>query len=283
MCPDHPNTSGQSNSIIYADFRRRARLTNYLGVPGRRRTERYSVQGDTGILGGWVNNNKGVTLMMIADGTSNTLLIGERPPGPSETGDWGWWAGRNDWDIITYPTVMQGDARRHRSRGIRSATFRAVFPQAVWTIRAIRTTFGACMPAEGTGRWPTVRCNSFRTRFSCRYRSVINTQRRRGRRAVVGKSASPQRFTILGFAMLASMTFLAGCGTRQTQVSGTITFDDRPLAPGTVMAVGSDGEPRTAEIDDSSEYAIDSLPVGRHHMGGHLSRSQRQNRSTPAP
>ena len=62
--------------------------------------------------------------------------------------------------------------------------------------------------------------------------------------------------------MLASMTFLAGCGARQTQVSGTITFDDRPLASGTVMAVGSDGEPRYSEIDDSGQYAIDSLPSG---------------------
>jgi prepilin-type N-terminal cleavage/methylation domain-containing protein/prepilin-type processing-associated H-X9-DG protein len=128
LCPDHPVTSGQSNSTIYADFGTRG-LTNYAGVAGRRWSERYqpSGGGDTGILGGWVNNNRGVTMSTINDGMSNTLLIGERPPGPSETGDWGWWAGRNDWDIIMYPTVVKLDAPPSVISGYKGCNFPAVY------------------------------------------------------------------------------------------------------------------------------------------------------------
>jgi prepilin-type N-terminal cleavage/methylation domain-containing protein len=126
MCPDHPNTSGQSNSTIYADFGTRG-LTNYLGVAGRRVTERYSPAGDTGILGAWVNNNTGVALGMIGDGVSNTLLMGERPPGPSDTGDWGWWAGRNDWDIIMYSTVVLTDAPPSLISGYKGCKYPAVY------------------------------------------------------------------------------------------------------------------------------------------------------------
>ncbi|HWA97083.1 MAG TPA: DUF1559 domain-containing protein [Pirellulales bacterium] len=126
LCPEHPNSSGQSNSTIYADFGTRG-LTNYLGVAGRRWADRYKGDGDTGVLGAWVNNNKGVALNMITDGTSNTLLMGERPPGPSETGDWGWWAGRNDWDIIMYPTVLMADTPPSRISAYKGCTYPAIY------------------------------------------------------------------------------------------------------------------------------------------------------------
>ncbi|HVU89729.1 MAG TPA: DUF1559 domain-containing protein [Pirellulales bacterium] len=122
LCPEHPVTSGQSASTIYADFGTRG-LTNYAGVAGRRRMERFTVDGDTGILGGWIKNNTGATLVMIGDGTSNCLLMGERPPGPAETGDWGWWAGRNDWDIIMYPTVVKTDAPPSRISGYKNCSY----------------------------------------------------------------------------------------------------------------------------------------------------------------
>lgn len=126
LCPDHPNTSGQSNSTIYASFGTRG-LTNYLGVAGRRWAERYTTAGDTGVLGGWVNGNTGVELNMIGDGLSNTLLMGERPPGPSDTGDWGWWAGRNDWDIIMYPTVLASDTPPSRISGYKGCSYPATY------------------------------------------------------------------------------------------------------------------------------------------------------------
>jgi prepilin-type N-terminal cleavage/methylation domain-containing protein/prepilin-type processing-associated H-X9-DG protein len=108
QCPEHPNTTGQSNSTLYADFGTKG-MTCYLGVAGRRPAERYSKAGDTGILGAWVNKNHGVRMSMIGDGTSKTAIVGERPHGPDLTGDWGWWASRDNWDIIMWSTVNRID------------------------------------------------------------------------------------------------------------------------------------------------------------------------------
>jgi prepilin-type N-terminal cleavage/methylation domain-containing protein/prepilin-type processing-associated H-X9-DG protein len=130
LCPEHPNRGGQSNSKIYEDFGVKG-LTNYLGVAGRRLMESYSKHGDTGILGAWVNNNTGVKLSMVGDGTSKTVLIGERPHGPGETGDWGWWAGRYNWDIIMYSTVVLSDAPPSRISGYKGCNFPAVYSAGV--------------------------------------------------------------------------------------------------------------------------------------------------------
>jgi prepilin-type N-terminal cleavage/methylation domain-containing protein len=126
QCPEHPNTTGQSNSTIYAGFGTKG-LTCYLGVAGRLRKELYSPEGDTGILGAWVHNNDGVTMSMIGDGTTHTALIGERPHGPGDTGDWGWWAGRNDWDIIMWATVVLSDAPPSRISGYKNCNYPAVY------------------------------------------------------------------------------------------------------------------------------------------------------------
>jgi prepilin-type N-terminal cleavage/methylation domain-containing protein len=130
QCPEHPNRSGISNSKIYAGFGTKG-LTCYLGVAGRRHSEADSPQGDTGILGAWVPDNKGVKLTMIGDGTGKTLLIGERPNGPGDTGDWGWWAGRNDWDIIMWATVVLMDAPPSRISNYKGCNYPAVYAPGV--------------------------------------------------------------------------------------------------------------------------------------------------------
>src|SRR5688572_25430110 len=67
----------------------RAALTSYLGVSGRNSYREY--QGMDGIL----HVNAGVKMATIYDGTSNTLLVGERPP--SNDLYYGWmWAGSGD-------------------------------------------------------------------------------------------------------------------------------------------------------------------------------------------
>ncbi len=65
-------------------------LTDYLGVNGR---DQFAEDGgQNGIL--YVNSS--VTLVQIGDGTSNTLMVGERPPASNL--DYGWlWAGSGDY------------------------------------------------------------------------------------------------------------------------------------------------------------------------------------------
>ena len=65
-----------------------AALTSYLGVNGRNQFAEPSAAGQDGVI--YVNSS--VSINEITDGTSNTLILGERPP----TGNlnWGWaWAG----------------------------------------------------------------------------------------------------------------------------------------------------------------------------------------------
>lgn len=64
-------------------------LTSYLGVSGRNQFK--EADGQDGIL--YVNSS--VTMGAIVDGTSNTLMVGERPPSTSR--QYGWqWAGAGD-------------------------------------------------------------------------------------------------------------------------------------------------------------------------------------------
>ena len=82
-----------SRSALYysdpADPNGRAALTDYLGVNGNNQFQ--EAGGQDGIL--YINS--GVTIGSITDGTSNTLLVGERPP--SNTLLYGWmWAGAGE-------------------------------------------------------------------------------------------------------------------------------------------------------------------------------------------
>jgi prepilin-type N-terminal cleavage/methylation domain-containing protein/prepilin-type processing-associated H-X9-DG protein len=62
--------------------------TSYVGVSGN---EASAALQQTGPTNGIFNvNAKGITLNSIPDGTSNTLMVGERPPASDLF--WGWWA-----------------------------------------------------------------------------------------------------------------------------------------------------------------------------------------------
>jgi prepilin-type N-terminal cleavage/methylation domain-containing protein/prepilin-type processing-associated H-X9-DG protein len=71
-------------------------LTNYLGVTGND-TSVAAVTGNGPTNGIFDIGSKGVTLVGITDGTSNTLMVGERP----QAGDayWGWWS-VSDFDCL---------------------------------------------------------------------------------------------------------------------------------------------------------------------------------------
>ena len=76
-------------------------LMGYLGVSGRNRFKK--AQGQDGIL--YVN--AGVKMAAITDGTSNTVIVGERPPSTSMV--YGWmWAGSGDYPYFGETDVVLG-------------------------------------------------------------------------------------------------------------------------------------------------------------------------------
>jgi prepilin-type N-terminal cleavage/methylation domain-containing protein len=87
-CPSDPrldsiNTGGNGN------------LTNYLGVTGSKYDFNAQISGPSD--GIFDINSRGIRLAAITDGTSNTLMVGERPP--SQDIYWGWWA-VSDYDCL---------------------------------------------------------------------------------------------------------------------------------------------------------------------------------------
>jgi prepilin-type N-terminal cleavage/methylation domain-containing protein len=83
-CPSDPRTL-----YVWTDGTNRAQLTSYLGVTGRSQFK--EAGGQDGVL--YVNS--AVKMGQITDGTSNTLMIGERPS--SNNLLFGWqWAGAGD-------------------------------------------------------------------------------------------------------------------------------------------------------------------------------------------
>lgn len=96
-CPSDPR--GISNLICKNP--QYASLTDYLGVNGRDQFREDG--GQDGLL--YVNSS--VSIPKIADGTSNTLLVGERPP--SNTLYYGWmWAGSGDSPYFGTTDVVLG-------------------------------------------------------------------------------------------------------------------------------------------------------------------------------
>lgn len=84
VCPSDPRGGIQA---VYGTHT--VALSSYLGVSGRNQFKEAS--GQDGIL--YVNS--AVSMAAILDGTSNTLMIGERPPSTSQV--YGWqWAGAGD-------------------------------------------------------------------------------------------------------------------------------------------------------------------------------------------
>ncbi len=100
-CPSDP----RGIIALIAKYPEWAALTDYMGVTGRDQFK------EDGGQDGMLYVNSAVQIPKIADGTSNTLLVGERPP--SNTLDYGWmWAGSGDYPYFGATDVVLGVRER---------------------------------------------------------------------------------------------------------------------------------------------------------------------------
>src|SRR4029077_6705571 len=60
------------------------------------------------------------------------------------------------------------------------------------------------------------------------------------------------------------LTFLAitGCGAGTGDVTGTVTYQGKTVASGTVLIVGSDSLPYYGNIQDDGTYTVPKVPTG---------------------
>jgi prepilin-type N-terminal cleavage/methylation domain-containing protein len=91
-CPSDPRSL---SALSYPDAYAQGAFTSYLGVTGADADPNIQISGPTN--GIFDVTSKGYPLISITDGTSNTLMIGERPPALDMV--WGWW-GVSDYDCL---------------------------------------------------------------------------------------------------------------------------------------------------------------------------------------
>jgi prepilin-type N-terminal cleavage/methylation domain-containing protein/prepilin-type processing-associated H-X9-DG protein len=96
LCPSDPRYAMPSDGGHYKYLGDRFGLTSYLAVEGSVYARGPS---DTnlnlefgGPKDGILYRSSDTRLTDVTDGTSNTVMLGERPPSPSPELDWGWWA-----------------------------------------------------------------------------------------------------------------------------------------------------------------------------------------------
>jgi prepilin-type N-terminal cleavage/methylation domain-containing protein/prepilin-type processing-associated H-X9-DG protein len=110
LCPSDPRSGTVSSGGNYNHLGNRFGLTSYLAVEG----SAYERGADltranlelAGPKDGVIFRSSDTRLEDILDGSSNTLMLGERPPSPAPDLDWGWWA----WSL--YDTALAVVDRR---------------------------------------------------------------------------------------------------------------------------------------------------------------------------
>ena len=155
-CPSDSRGNFISDGGHYKHIGNKFGLTSYLAVEG------------SGYLRGPSNTNlnlefggpkdgilyrsSATTMVSITDGTSNTVMVGERPPSPEKDQDWGWWA----WSAYdsALPSSTTATSSRRNARSPRRTA------PAISRIAATHNTFGVRTPAAQTGSSAMVRSGS---------------------------------------------------------------------------------------------------------------------------
>ena len=61
--------------------------------------------------------------------------------------------------------------------------------------------------------------------------------------------------------LLALLCAITGCGSGVAEVSGTVRYDGKPLAAGTIQFLGQDGIPRAGKIQPDGTFSV-GVPAG---------------------
>lgn len=96
LCASEPRAQNISQGGHFAFLGNQFGLTSYLAVEGssyQRGPDESQVGAElAGPKDGVIYRSSETRISEITDGTSNTVMLGERPPSPAPDLDWGWWA-----------------------------------------------------------------------------------------------------------------------------------------------------------------------------------------------
>jgi prepilin-type N-terminal cleavage/methylation domain-containing protein len=118
VCPEDPESRRVGSSSCGGQIWCDQAYTNYLGVTGTQGGEK-AIQDGYKADGMFPDTNVRVELRSVTDGTSHTLLVGERPVVDffDSEGDFGWWAAGAGFD---WPPCGRGDNILDSSEGLRA-------------------------------------------------------------------------------------------------------------------------------------------------------------------
>lgn len=71
---------------------------------------------------------------------------------------------------------------------------------------------------------------------------------------------------------------VAGCGQREANVGGRVTFQEKPVVFGTVTLMAEDGVPFQGQIQPDGTFLVERVPLGTYRVAVH---SPDRNRPPP--